>query len=147
MSKYKSWGFSIMSSPVLTGLRAPSTPLHPDSHVFPYAPPHSSKREPIACGHGKRRSGRLHAGGFIWAGPWRVGTGGKGHSRKRQPHKRCELSTEEAYSMDIGTRGPWVQCLVWPFLSSYDPIPQASLTPHALSLFYRYASNLPFSVT
>ena len=102
-SKYKPWDLTqvqtskhkpkllpTVSSPVLTDTGDSNTSLHPDSLVFPYSLPHISRREPIDCGIGKKKSGRLHEGGCIRAGPCRVSIGGKEHSRKTQPHQRCD---------------------------------------------------------
>lgn len=71
-SKYKPSGLPTMSNAVLTHLRVLRTPLHPSSDVFPYSPPHKSRREPIARGSKIREAlcRRRHLSWALTGGYW-----------------------------------------------------------------------------
>lgn len=143
--KYKAYSLPAQSSPVLTDARASNTALHPSSEVFPYFPPHSSRRGPVTCGSGKENQEDFtqEAAFELGAGGWALA--GKGHSSERQQHKRHDY-TNDQLNTHMGARGPWVK-LFWPFpRPPHDPVPQSPHTSHPFFVLQEHAPHCPCSV-
>ena len=121
---------SFPSRPVqqLTDPSSPNSPPHSSSDIFPYYPPHRRRGESITCWSRNRRSGRLHGGGCIGAGPRGVGIAGKDIPVRGNRAKGMITLVQEPKVWALVLQGHGFK-QVWLFPSSFhEPVAHSSLT-------------------